>query len=103
MSDHIVRHADAETGERGERLLAEGEAGHLRLWEGEPAGEEAPEHVNPYEYLAYIVDGRLRVRIGEEAEAEELGPGDSFVVPADTPYAFEVLDAATVVEAVLGG
>ena len=102
MSDHIVRGADAETGERGEKLLAEGESGHLRLWEGEPAGELSPEHANPYEYLAYVVDGRMRIRIGEEAEAEEVGPGDSFVVPADTPYSFEVIDAATVVEAVSG-
>ena len=99
MSHHIVRHDQAATGERGERLLVHGDSAHLRLWEHEPAGETAPEHSNPYEYLAYVVDGAMRVRIGDD-EPTEVRRGDSFRVPAGTPYAFEVLEAATVVEAV---
>jgi quercetin dioxygenase-like cupin family protein len=99
MADLIVKRADAAAGDRGERLLARGERAALRLWEREPAGETAPEHANPYEYLAYVVEGALRVRIGS-GEPVELGAGDSYCVPANTRYAFEVLDAATVVEAV---
>ena len=99
MSQHIVRSTDAGEGERGERFLARGEQVALRVWEHEPAGETAPEHANPYEYVAYVTAGAMRVRAGE-AEAVELGPGDSYVVPAGTPYAFEILDRATVVEAV---
>ena len=98
MANEIVTSADATTGARGERLLARGARTALRVWDHEPAGEQAPEHQNDYEYVAYVVSGRLRVRIaGAEAE---VGPGDSWVVPADTPYGFEVLEAATVVEAV---
>ena len=95
----IVTSADATTGSRGERLLAHGDSLALRVWEHEPAGEQAPEHANAYEYVAYVAAGALRVRIGDD-EAEEVRAGDSYVVPADTPYTFEVLEAATVVEAV---
>ena len=95
----VIRQDEATTGERGEQLLAHGDRVALRVWQGEPAGETAPEHANPYEYVAYVAAGRLRVRIGDD-EAAEVGPGDSWVVPADTPYAFEVLEGATVVEAV---
>ena len=95
----IVRHGDGTVGSRGERLLAHGDDVVLRVWEHEPAGEQSPEHSNPYEYVAYIASGSMRVRIGDDDPAD-LGAGDSFVVPRDTPYAFEVLEAATVVEAV---
>ena len=95
----IVKHADATTGPRGEHLLAHGDSVALRVWEQEPAGEQAPEHVNPYEYVAYVASGALRVRIGGD-EPDEVRAGDSYVVAADTPYSFEVLETATVVEAV---
>lgn len=91
---------DAERGERGEKLMVSGDAVRLRVWEGEPAGEVAPEHVNDYEYLAYVVAGRMRVRIA--GTTRELAAGDSYRVPARTPYAFEVVEGATVVEAVTG-
>jgi quercetin dioxygenase-like cupin family protein len=95
----IVKQADATTGPRGERLLAHGDTLALRVWDHEPAGEQSPEHSNDYEYVAYVTDGSLRVRIGDD-DAQEVGAGDSYVVPANTPYTFEVLQAATVVEAV---
>lgn len=98
MSD-VVKADQAGKGSRGEQLHARGEQVGLRVWQHEPAGETAPEHSNSYEYVAYLVAGAMRVRIGE-GEAQELGAGDSYVVPAQTPYAFEVLESATVVEAV---
>ena len=96
---HIVKRADATSGSRGELLLAHGDTVALRVWEHEPAGEQAPEHANDHEYVAYLTQGAMRVRIGDD-EAQELRAGDSYVVPSGTPYAFEVLEAATVVEAV---
>jgi quercetin dioxygenase-like cupin family protein len=95
----IVRRADAVTGSRGEKLMAHGDALGLRVWEREPEGETSPEHANDYEYVAYVAAGALRVQIGDD-EAEEVRAGDSYVVPSNTPYSFEVLEAATVVEAV---
>jgi quercetin dioxygenase-like cupin family protein len=99
MPENTVKASEASTGERGEVLLARGPQLQLRKWEHEPAGETAPEHANEYEYVAYLVEGSMRVRIGD-AEPVELAAGDSYVVPAGTPYGFEVLERATVVEAV---
>jgi len=99
MSQHTVLSSDATTGDRGERLLAAGDQVALRVWEHEPAGETAPEHANEYEYVAYVTDGLMRVRIGDD-EPVEVGVGDSYVVPAGTPYGFEIVERATVVEAV---
>src|SRR3712207_307723 len=98
----VITSEEATAGERGERLLAHGDRVALRVWEHEPAGEGAPAHANPYEYVAYVTRGALRVRIGDD-EPAEVRAGDSYVVPAGTPYAFEVLEAATVVEAVAPG
>ena len=95
----IVKRSDATTGSRGELLLAHGDAVALRVWEHEPAGEQSPEHANDHEYVAYVTAGAMRVRIGDD-DAQEVRAGDSYVVPSGTPYAFEVLEAATVVEAV---
>jgi len=98
-TSRIVKQADATAGSRGEQLLAHGDAVALRVWDHEPAGEQSPEHANDYEYVAYVAEGALRVRIGDD-EAQEVRAGDSYVIPAGTPYAFEVLEAAKVVEAV---
>lgn len=104
MSDikTTVLGADAPTGERGELLLARTPRVALRLWEGEEAGEQAPEHANAYDYVAYVLSGALRVRIGE-AESVEVRAGDSYAVPAGVTYAFEVTATAKVVEAVSPG
>lgn len=104
MSDieTTVLGADARTGERGEQLLARTPKLALRLWEGEDAGERAPEHANDYDYVAYVLAGALSVRIGE-AEAVEIGAGDSYAVPAGVSYSFEVTETAKVVEAVAPG
>jgi quercetin dioxygenase-like cupin family protein len=105
MSDETktsVGGAEAPEGPRGELLMARTPKVALRLWEGEDAGERAPEHSNSYDYVAYILSGALRVTIGD-AEAVEVRAGDSYAVPAQTPYSFEVLETAKVVEAVAPG
>ncbi len=99
MADNTVKGSEATTGDRGEVLLARGERLTLRKWEGEPEGTVAPPHRNPYEYVAYLVEGSMKIRIGSEDE-RTLAAGDSYVVPAGTEYTFEVLQRATVVEAV---
>ncbi len=93
----MVRGAHASSGEGGERLLVKGERMALRLWEREAVGTQKPEHANPYEYVAYVVEGVLRVTI--DGHAFEVKRGDSYCVPADTKYSLEILEEATVVEA----
>ena len=104
MSDTetTVLGADATTGERGEQLLARTPKVALRLWEGEEAGETAPEHTNDYDYVAYVLSGAMRVRVGD-AQAVEVRAGDSYAVPAGVSYSFEVTATAKVVEAVAPG
>lgn len=101
MSDieTIVLGSDAPAGERGELLLARTPRVGLRLWQGEEAGEQLPEHTNAYDYVAYVLAGALRVRVGD-AEPVEVRAGDSYAVPAGVAYAFEVTATAKVIEAV---
>ena len=101
-TETVVLGAEASTGERGELLLASTPRVALRLWEGEEAGERAPEHTNAYDYVAYVLSGALQVRIGD-VEPVEVRAGDSYAVPAGMAYAFEVIATAKVIEAVAPG
>lgn len=93
----MVSGDQAKSGKGGEKLLVMGQHMAMRLWEREPAGTKKPEHTNPYEYVAYVLDGALRVTI--KGHSFDVGRGDSYCVPADTPYSLEILEDATVVEA----
>ena len=105
MSREQKRHAEtvmvhgeqAARGERGEKLLVNGQRMAMRLWEGEPAGTAKPEHANPYEYVAYVVEGALLVTI--DGHSFQVRKGDSYCVPAGARYSLEILEEATVVEA----
>lgn len=93
----MVRGAHAMSGQDGEKLLVNGRQMALRLWEREPAGTSKPEHANPYEYVAYVLQGKIKVTI--DGHSFEVGQGDSYCVPRDSPYSLEILEEATVVEA----
>ena len=99
---HIVKSADAFRGDRGEHLLAATDKLQVRVWENEPGGETNPPHSNEYDYVAYVIAGSLRVRIGDEPEADVLA-GDTYAVPAGVEYSFDVTETAKVVEAVAPG
>ncbi|MDP9461049.1 MAG: cupin domain-containing protein, partial [Actinomycetota bacterium] len=45
----------------------------------------------------YVISGRARLRAGEQTL--ELGPGDSWVVPAGLTHTYEIVEAFTAVEA----
>ena len=93
----LVRGEHAVRGERGEKLLVNGQRMAMRLWEREAAGTRKDEHANAYEYVAYILEGALRVTLdGHSFEARR---GDSYCVPAGSKYSLEILEEATVVEA----
>jgi quercetin dioxygenase-like cupin family protein len=93
----LVRGDHAERGERGEKLLVNGASVAMRLWEREAAGTEKPEHSNPYEYVAYVIEGALRLTI--DGHSFEVRRGDSYCVPANAKYSMQILEEATVVEA----
>lgn len=87
----------ADTGAMGQHYLAAGDRVALRLWDGQPASEGKPEAARDYETVGYAVSGRARLRAGDDAL--DLGPGDSWVVPAGVSHTYEIVEAFTAVEA----
>jgi quercetin dioxygenase-like cupin family protein len=59
-------------------------------------GDEAPEHAHPNEQAGYVVSARVRLTV--EGDTFDLGPGDSYVIPADVPHRLTVLSAGEVVD-----
>ncbi len=93
----LVRGEHAAEGARGEKLHVNGERMAMRLWEREPAGTKKPEHANEYEYVAYVIEGALRVTL--DGQTFEVRRGDSYCIPPHSRYSLEVLEEATVIEA----
>jgi len=48
------------------------------------AGSEVPVHTHPHAQVGYVVRGRMRLSIGDEAETFEAG--DSYYIPGDAPH-----------------
>lgn len=92
-----VEAAQAGTGGMGQHYLAEGSRVAMRLWDEQPASEGKPEAARDYETVGYVIAGRARLRT--EDQTLELGPGDSWVVPAGVRHTYEILEAFTAVEA----
>ena len=98
-NDRISRVAapDAGTGRMGQHHLAAGSRVAMRLWDEQPAGDGEPQVARDYETVGYVIAGRARLRAGDETL--ELGPGDSWVVPAGVGHTYEIAEAFTAVEA----
>lgn len=59
-------------------------------------GSQLPSHAHPYEQTGYLISGRIRFSIGEEAfEAE---PGDSWNIPSDVTHRAEILADTVAIE-----
>ena len=43
------------------------------------SGGVVPEHSHPHEQAGLVIEGKLRLRIGDDER--ELGPGDAFLIP----------------------
>jgi quercetin dioxygenase-like cupin family protein len=82
-----------------ERVVARGRHVELRLFERDPAGEAASPPDAKHDHLAYVQEGALIVSVAGDPPVE-LHAGDSYVVPAGERCVFEVLEPATVVEAI---
>jgi uncharacterized cupin superfamily protein len=99
VAEHVVARDEARSGRHGERLMARGRHVELRLWERDPAGEATAPLDAEHDRVAYVQTGALIVAIAGDPPVE-LHAGDSYVVPAGERCRFEVLEPATVVEAV---
>ena len=99
MTDHVdkISVTRADTGAMGQRYLASGSRVAMRLWSGQPTSSGGPEAARDYETVGYVVSGRARLIAGEERL--DLGPGDSWVVPAGLAHTYEILEELTAVEA----
>lgn len=59
----------------------------MRKFRMEPGGK-IPKHVHPeMEHVQYVLGGRYRVGIG--GDIYEVEPGDSILIPPDTPHWYE--------------
>ena len=81
------------------RVMARGRHIELHLWERDPAGERTFAPDEACEHVAYIQAGALIVAIGDGPPLE-VHAGDSYVVPAGQRHRLEVLEPATVFEAI---
>jgi quercetin dioxygenase-like cupin family protein len=61
-----------------------------------PAGAGSPPHTHPHESLCYVVEGKVRVVIGDEAYV--LGEGDVCRHPEGVLHSIEGVDDSTVLE-----
>jgi quercetin dioxygenase-like cupin family protein len=89
--------AHSPKGAMGQKYLASGKKIAMRIWENEPPSDDKPMSQREYETVGYVVSGRARLRA--EDQTLELGPGDSWVVPAGTQHTYRILEPFTAVEA----
>ncbi|MBW1782811.1 MAG: cupin domain-containing protein [Deltaproteobacteria bacterium] len=77
------------------KTLVHGEKTHLCEFRIQK-GSQVPEHSHPHEQSGYLISGRIKFILKDEAfEAE---PGDSWCVPGDDVHAAEVLEDSVMVE-----
>jgi len=59
-------------------------------------GRAIPGHAHPHEQTGYLVKGRIRLTIDQEAY--EAGPGDSWSIPGGVEHGAEGLEDARLIE-----
>jgi quercetin dioxygenase-like cupin family protein len=70
------------------RVLINGTHAQLIWVKFEPDGDY-PMHSHPHEQISVMLQGRMRLTVGEEVE--EIGPGDMWYAPDDVPHGGELL------------
>lgn len=99
---NIIRQTDAEAAATfypDEKIwwkaaLAKGQQQEL-CWAKYEPGAVYPMHSHAYEQISVIVQGRMRIIVGEESA--ELGPGDMWFVPAHIPHGGQALGSDPVI------
>lgn len=59
-------------------------------------GAVVPLHTHPHEQIGYLSRGRLLFRIGDEEK--EIGEGDSWIVPSETPHIVTALEDSIAID-----
>ena len=93
----IVKSVEGQT-TRGElRVKPMIEGNEMALLEVQlPAGSATPLHVHSHESLIYVVTGKVRTTVDEEAFV--LGPGDVCRHPRNVPHSVEALQDSLLIE-----
>ncbi len=55
-----------------------------------------PQHAHPHEQTGYLVEGRIRLTIGQQTF--EAGPGDSWCIPSNVEHRAEILEESVAIE-----
>ncbi len=55
-----------------------------------------PLHAHPHEQTGYLVQGRIRLTIGDRVH--EVAPGDSWCIPGDVQHCAEIIEDAVAIE-----
>ena len=55
-----------------------------------------PIHSHPHQQITHIIEGKFKVYI--DGRTEVLGPGDSYIVPENTPHAVESLGSGVLID-----
>jgi quercetin dioxygenase-like cupin family protein len=59
-------------------------------------GRTLPVHAHPYEQTGYLVQGHIRLAIGDEEH--DVGPGDSWCIPSGTTHGARIIEDSVAVE-----
>lgn len=85
----VIRHADSRRTETPNAVMttlaspAQGGAGHA-VWRVDMrSGQAGPLHAIDTEQIWTVLDGAAAVELGDETHT--VGPGDTVIMPADTP------------------
>ena len=64
-------------------------------WVKYAPGSIYPLHSHPYEQTSVVIQGRMRLIVGDEKW--EVGPGDMWFAPSDVPHGGEILGDESVI------
>jgi len=59
-------------------------------------GTVVPMHTHPHEQTGYVVSGRMRLQIGDEAL--DLDPGDAYMIPGGAEHEATALEPLVIVD-----
>ena len=89
--------AASNEGAEGEIRLAAGQQVSMRMWRDEAPNADKPPRRNRYETVGYVLKGRAELVV--DGQTVPLGPGDSWLVPAEAEHTYRILERFTAIEA----